>query len=64
MAENAERVQAKLKTAQLAVVATELKGKNGPLTRVRVGPYSSAAEAQAAAAKIKALQLDAVVVQP
>jgi cell division protein FtsN len=31
---------------------------------VRVGPFSTQQEAQAAVEKIKALQLDAIIVQP
>lgn len=62
--ENVERVQGKLQGAQLPVVVTALKSKKGPLTRVRVGPFNNEFEAQAAAQKVKALQLDAVVVQP
>lgn len=64
VAENLERVQSKLQGAQLPVVVTALKSKKGPMTRVRVGPFSNELEAQAAARKVKALQLDAVVVQP
>jgi cell division septation protein DedD len=37
--------------------------KKGTLSRVRVGPFASRAEAQTAAKKIHALKLDAVVVQ-
>ncbi|MFO1261880.1 MAG: SPOR domain-containing protein [Rhodoferax sp.] len=62
--ENVERVQGKLQGAQLPVVVTALKSKKGPLTRVRVGPFNNELEAQAAAQKVKGLQLDAVVVQP
>jgi len=64
VAENVERVQGKLQGAQLPVVVTALKSKKGPLTRVRVGPFNNELEAQAVAEKVKALQLDAVVVQP
>lgn len=61
---NAERAVRKLRDARLPVVSKTLKGKNGTLTRVRVGPFSNEKDAKAAAQKIKALQLDAVVVQP
>lgn len=63
-ADNAANAHAKLLDAQLPSVAKTLKSSRGPLTRVRVGPFTSRAEALAAAEKIKALQLDAMVVQP
>lgn len=63
--ENAANAHAKLLEAQLPSVAKELKSSKVPsLTRVRVGPFSTQQEAQAAVAKIKALQLDAIIVQP
>ncbi len=62
--ENAANAHAKLQLAQLPSVLKELKAKKGRQIRVRVGPYATQAEAQAAAEKIKALQLDAMIVQP
>lgn len=62
--ENAASAHAKLLEAQLPSVLKELKSTKGRQIRVRVGPYRSKADAQAAAEKIKALQLDAVIVQP
>lgn len=63
--ENAANAHAKLLEAQLPSVTKELKSAKLPsLTRVRVGPFDSQLEAQAAAARIKALQLDAIIVQP
>jgi cell division septation protein DedD len=62
--ENAANAHAKLLEAQLPSVTKALKSSKGPLTRVRVGPFASQSEAQAAAEKIKALQLDAMIVQP
>ncbi len=63
--ENAANAHAKLLEAQLPSVAKELKSSKMPsLTRVRVGPFSTQQEAQAAVEKIKALQLDAIIVQP
>ncbi len=64
VAANAERAHAKLLGAQLASQLSELKSAKGPQIRVRVGPFATKAEAQAAVGKIKALQLDAIVVQP
>lgn len=63
--ENAARAHAKLLEAKLPSTAKELKSSKVPsLTRVRVGPFKTQKEAQAAVEKIKALQLDAIVVRP
>jgi hypothetical protein len=62
--ENAANAHAKLLEAQLPSVLKELKSTKGRQIRVRVGPYRSKADAQAAVETIKALQLDAVIVQP
>ena len=62
--ENAARANAKLLEAQLPSVVKELKSTKGRQIRVRVGPFASQAAADAAAEKIKALQLDAAVIQP
>lgn len=63
--DNAARAHAKLVQAQLPSVAKELKTtKASSLTRVRVGPFKTRQDAQAAAEKIKSLQLDAIIVQP
>lgn len=61
---NAANAHAKLTEAQLPSVTRVLKTPKGPLTRVRVGPFTSEQDAQDAVAKIQALQLDAVIVQP
>jgi DedD protein len=58
--DNARRVQARLNEAGLPVFTQELQRASGSLTRVRVGPYTGRAEADDAAQKIRALQLDAV----
>ena len=57
---NARNAYTKLHAAGLPVFAQTLKGR----TRVRTGPFASQPEAQAAVAKIRALQLDAVMFQP
>lgn len=63
--DNADNAHAKLLEAHLPSVTKELKSSKVPrLIRVRVGPFSGLDEANAAAVKIKALQLDAVVIQP
>ena len=63
--DNAANAHAKLLEAHLPSVSKELKSSKVPLLiRVRVGPFVNADEANAAAVKIKALQLDAVVIQP
>ena len=64
VAANAERAHAKLLAAQLTSQLSELKSTKGPQIRVRVGPFASKADAQAAVGKIRALQLDAIIVQP
>ena len=58
---NARKAQAKLLNAGLPAFRQSLDTPKGQRIRVRVGPYPSAAQAQAAARSIKALQLDAVV---
>ena len=64
VAQNAERAHAKLLEAQLPSALKELKSAKGPQIRVRVGPFASKPDAQQAVEKIKALQLDALIVQP
>ena len=58
---NARRAQARLLNEGLPAFRQTLNHARGRLTRVRVGPYDSAAQAQAAAQTIRALALDAVV---
>lgn len=60
--ENAAKAHAKLLEAGMPSVMKELKAKTRQI-RVRVGPYGTQAQADAAAEKIKALQLDASIVQ-
>ena len=60
--ENAAKAHAKLLEAGLPSVMKELKSKTRQI-RVRVGPFSSQAQVDAAVQKIKALQLDASIVQ-
>ncbi|MBI3100858.1 MAG: SPOR domain-containing protein [Burkholderiales bacterium] len=60
---NARKAQAKLLNAGLPAFRQSLDTPKGQRIRVRVGPYPSAAQAQAAVRSIKALQLDAVVFQ-
>ena len=62
--ENAANAHAKLLEAQLPSVLKELKAAKGRQIRVRVGPFTSKSDAQTAVEKIKALQLDAIIVQP
>ena len=62
--ENAERAHAKLLEAQLPSTLKELSSTKGQQIRVRVGPFASKSDAQEAVKKIKALQLDAMIVQP
>ena len=60
---NVRNARAKLQDAGLPVRTQVVKTAKGPLTRVRVGPYATQAEADAAADKIHPLGLDAVVFQ-
>ncbi len=64
VAANADRTHARLLEAQLPSMRTELKSSKGPQIRVRVGPFTTKQDAQDAAAKIQAMQLDAMIVQP
>lgn len=61
---NAHNAYQKLVGAGFAAYTQEITSKTkGKLTRVRVGPFASRAEADAAADKIHGLQLEAVVFQ-
>lgn len=60
---NARKAHAKLIDAGLVSVRQAVKSRQGKLIRVRVGPFDSRAQADAAAEKIHALQLDAIVIQ-
>lgn len=60
-AANAANAQLKLEGASLPVFVDGVVSSKGPLTRVRVGPYAKKTQAQTAAKKVRALQLDAVV---
>jgi cell division septation protein DedD len=57
---NAETARAKLEAASLSTHMDTLNMPNGPRMRVRVGPFTSQAQADAAALKIKSLGLDAM----
>lgn len=58
---NARKAQARLLNEGLPAFRQELNGTNGRRIRVRVGPYDTRAKADAAAASIRAMALDAVV---
>lgn len=60
---NARKAHAKLLAAGLAAFTQELNTRKGKRIRVRVGPFDSQSEADAAVEKIHALELDAVVFQ-
>jgi cell division septation protein DedD len=62
--ENAARANAKLLEAKLPSVVKELKSTKGRQIRVRVGPLASQEAAEAAAKKIKALDLEASIIHP
>lgn len=62
---NATNAVSKLKEANLPVYTEEVRSPTkGKLTRVRVGPFANRADADTAAAKVKALGLDALVARP
>ena len=58
---NVRNARAKLHDAGLPVHAEAVKTPKGELTRVRVGPFATQAEAETAIEKIKPLGLDAVL---
>lgn len=59
--DNARRAYVKLIKAGLPASREVIWLRQKKLTRVRVGPFASAAQARAAVSRIKALQLDAVL---
>ena len=58
---NARNTYARLRDAGLVAFTQELDTTKGKRTRVRVGPFDNRSEAEAAAEKIRALKLEAVV---
>lgn len=60
-ADRAREVRAKLEKAGLKTYTNVAETKDGPRTRVRVGPFASKPEAKKAAEKIKQLNLPAAV---
>lgn len=64
VAANAQRVVAKLSDAGLPVFTDSTDSAGGTLTRVRVGPFAHRAEADAAAQRVRALKLEALVYPP
>ncbi len=62
--DNAQRAHTRLRDAGLPAYTQELERAGGKLTRVRVGPFATRTQADEAAQKIRALQLDAVVARP
>lgn len=61
--QNAARVHAQLLEARLPSVMKELKSDKVRQIRVRVGPFATEAQAEAAAEKIKTMKFDAGIVQ-
>ena len=59
--DNANNTLAKLKAAGLPAFSQTLATAQGPRTRVRVGPLTRRAQAEATVQKIKALKLDAAL---
>ena len=58
---NARRTHAKLLNANLPAFRQTFSTQNGERTRVRAGPFETAAEAQKAATQIRSMQLEAVM---
>jgi cell division septation protein DedD len=61
---NAERAATRLRGAGLPVVTDPVESARGSLTRVRVGPFSTREEAQAAAETVRNLGLEARLYGP
>lgn len=61
--DNAARALARLEADGLPAIGDVLQTRNGQRTRVRVGPFATRSQADAAAQRIRALQLEAVVVR-
>ncbi len=61
---NAAGAYAKLQDAGLPATLEKFSTSKGPRTRVRVGPFGSRDEAQAAVEKIRALSLEAIIIEP
>lgn len=62
---NAGQLLRRLRSAGLVAYAEPVdSGPKMGLTRVRVGPFATAAEAERAAARVRALGLPAVPVKP
>ena len=64
VASNADRVVATLAGSGLPVIIDPIESARGPMTRVRVGPFATRDEAQAAAERVRALGLEARVYAP
>lgn len=58
---NARNALVKLMDAELPVVSKEVRFPKGNRTRIQVGPFDTLAEADAAADKVRALELEARV---
>ena len=64
VADNAERAAAALAGAGLPVISDPIESARGPMTRVRVGPFETRAQAESAAERVRALGLEARVYAP
>lgn len=60
---NVQAAVKKLEAAQLSVHLQHMQGKNGALTRLRVGPFDSQQQAQRAAAQMQEMQIPHAVFQ-
>ena len=64
VASNAQAVREKLEAQKLPVLTDTLEMPRGTRIRVRVGPFTTQEQAQAAAIKIRTLGLEAVISEP
>jgi cell division septation protein DedD len=62
-ADNAHNARRKLRIAGLPALAQPLQTKKGLRTRVRVGPFDTQSETDAAVVKIRSLELDAIALR-
>lgn len=61
--DNAHNARRKLRMAGLPATAEALQTKKGPRTRIRVGPFNTQSETEAAVQKIHRLELEAIAFQ-
>lgn len=63
-ASNVDAAVKKLKAAKLNTVRQTVSGKNGQLTRLRIGPFDTRQQAQQAASQARKLRIETSIVEP